>query len=124
MTVCSACRVRTWTRKKTSWNSSTRIRSPETQGWVEAAVKDAPPETRYQFERLGYFCADRFEHAPGRKLVFNRTVTPEGCLEQMTIEPARPLGAGGAPACSPPCLCAMETLIYSSRHMLLLLWVI
>jgi glutaminyl-tRNA synthetase len=45
------------------------------QGWVEAAVKDAAPETRYQFERIGYFCADRFDHVPGGKLVFNRTVT-------------------------------------------------
>ncbi|MDR3395743.1 MAG: glutamine--tRNA ligase/YqeY domain fusion protein [Parasulfuritortus sp.] len=44
------------------------------QGWVESAVKDAAPETRYQFERMGYFCADRFEHTPGEKLVFNRTV--------------------------------------------------
>jgi glutaminyl-tRNA synthetase len=45
------------------------------QGWVEACVKDAAPETRYQFERLGYFCADRVDHKPGGKLVFNRTVT-------------------------------------------------
>ncbi len=45
------------------------------QGWVEAAVRDAAPETRYQFERLGYFCADRHDHQPGRKLIFNRTVT-------------------------------------------------
>jgi glutaminyl-tRNA synthetase len=37
-------------------------------------VNDAPPETRYQFERLGYFCADRLDHRPG-KPVFNRTVT-------------------------------------------------
>jgi glutaminyl-tRNA synthetase len=44
------------------------------QGWVEACVKDATPETRYQFERLGYFCADRLDHRPG-KPVFNRTVT-------------------------------------------------
>jgi glutaminyl-tRNA synthetase len=44
------------------------------RGWVEEAVKNAAPETRYQFERLGYFCADRFEHKPGEKLVFNRTV--------------------------------------------------
>jgi glutaminyl-tRNA synthetase len=44
------------------------------QGWVESAVKDAAPETRYQFERMGYFCADRFEHKSGEKLVFNRTV--------------------------------------------------
>jgi glutaminyl-tRNA synthetase len=45
------------------------------QGWVEACVKDAAPETRYQFERLGYFVTDRREHQPGGKLVFNRTVT-------------------------------------------------
>jgi glutaminyl-tRNA synthetase len=45
------------------------------QGWVEAAVRDAEPETRYQFERLGYFCTDRREHQPGGTLVFNRTVT-------------------------------------------------
>ena len=45
------------------------------QGWVETAVNDAAPETRYQFERLGYFCADRHDHQPGGKLVFNRTVT-------------------------------------------------
>ncbi len=45
------------------------------QGWVEPVVRDAMPETRYQFERLGYFCADRREHQPGGKLVFNRTVT-------------------------------------------------
>jgi glutaminyl-tRNA synthetase len=45
------------------------------QGWVEAVVRDAAPETHYQFERLGYFCTDRREHQPGGKLVFNRTVT-------------------------------------------------
>jgi glutaminyl-tRNA synthetase len=44
------------------------------QGWVEACVKDAAPETRYQFERLGYFVTDRRDHRPGTKLVFNRTV--------------------------------------------------
>jgi glutaminyl-tRNA synthetase len=43
-------------------------------GWVESCVKDAAPETRYQFERLGYFCTDRRDHRPG-KPVFNRTVT-------------------------------------------------
>jgi glutaminyl-tRNA synthetase len=45
------------------------------QGWVEACVKDAAPETRYQFERLGYFCTDRRDHQTGVKQVFNRTVT-------------------------------------------------
>jgi glutaminyl-tRNA synthetase len=45
------------------------------QGWVEAAVQDAAPETHYQFERLGYFCTDRRDHQAGGRLVFNRTVT-------------------------------------------------
>jgi glutaminyl-tRNA synthetase len=45
------------------------------QGWVEPAVGEALPEVRYQFERVGYFCADRFDHRPGQRLVFNRTVT-------------------------------------------------
>ena len=45
------------------------------QGWVESAVRDAAPETHYQFERLGYFCTDRREHQLGGTLVFNRTVT-------------------------------------------------
>jgi len=46
----------------------------EVRGWAEACVRDAAPETRYQFERLGYFCTDRFEHRAGERLVFNRTV--------------------------------------------------
>jgi len=43
-------------------------------GYVEACVLGAAPETRYQFERLGYFVTDRKEHVPGRRPVFNRTV--------------------------------------------------
>lgn len=41
---------------------------------VEKSLTQAKPEARYQFERQGFFCADRFDHAPGRA-VFNRTVT-------------------------------------------------
>ncbi len=44
------------------------------QGFVEPSLAQAAPGTQYQFERLGYFCADPVESAPG-KLVFNRTVT-------------------------------------------------
>ncbi len=44
-------------------------------GWAESCVSGAEPESRYQFERLGYFCADRHEHQPGGRPVFNRTVT-------------------------------------------------
>ena len=40
---------------------------------LEPCVTGATAGTRYQFERMGYFCVDK-ESAPG-KLVFNRTVT-------------------------------------------------
>ncbi len=40
---------------------------------LEPAVAGAAPMTRYQFERLGYFCVDRDSTAGG--LVFNRTST-------------------------------------------------
>jgi glutaminyl-tRNA synthetase len=40
---------------------------------LEPSVAGASPGTRYQFERLGYFCVDP-DSQPGR-LVFNRTVT-------------------------------------------------
>jgi glutaminyl-tRNA synthetase len=41
--------------------------------WVEPSLKDAEPGTRFQFERLGYFCVDSVDSKPD-KLVFNRTV--------------------------------------------------
>ena len=40
---------------------------------VEPALAEAPPGTRFQFERLGYFCVDP-DSQPGAP-VFNRTVT-------------------------------------------------
>ena len=46
----------------------------EIQAWVEASANDLPPESRWQFERLGYFVTDRRDHTQG-KPVFNRTVT-------------------------------------------------
>jgi glutaminyl-tRNA synthetase len=39
----------------------------------EPSLKEARPEVRYQFERLGYFTLDK-DSVPG-KLVFNRTIT-------------------------------------------------
>ena len=41
---------------------------------VEASLANPLPESRYQFERIGYFCFDALDSADG-KLVFNRTVT-------------------------------------------------
>ena len=43
------------------------------EGIAEPALADVQPEARYQFERVGYFCADRHACRDG-KLVFNRTV--------------------------------------------------
>jgi glutaminyl-tRNA synthetase len=38
---------------------------------IEPSVRDAERGTKYQFERLGYYCVDRDS---GNKLVFNRTI--------------------------------------------------
>lgn len=39
----------------------------------EPSLANAAPEDRFQFERMGYFCADRHASKPGQP-VFNRTV--------------------------------------------------
>ena len=44
------------------------------QGFVEPALAAAQAGSAWQFERHGYFVADREDHAPG-KLVFNRSTT-------------------------------------------------
>jgi glutaminyl-tRNA synthetase len=41
---------------------------------IEPSVQGDPPGSRYQFERVGYFCSDRVE-STADALVFNRTVT-------------------------------------------------
>ncbi|MBU9189686.1 glutamine--tRNA ligase/YqeY domain fusion protein [Burkholderia gladioli] len=43
------------------------------QAYVEPGTESAAPEARYQFERHGYFVADRHDSKPG-KPVFNRIV--------------------------------------------------
>ena len=42
--------------------------------YVEPSLANAAPGSRYQFERLGYFCVDTKDTTPER-LVFNRTAT-------------------------------------------------
>jgi glutaminyl-tRNA synthetase len=42
--------------------------------YLEPSLKDAGPEERFQFERHGYFVADRVDAKPGEP-VFNRAVT-------------------------------------------------
>ncbi len=41
---------------------------------VEPGLANAAPGSRYQFERLGYFCVDPVDSRDG-KLVFNRAVS-------------------------------------------------
>ena len=41
---------------------------------VEPSLANAAPGSRFQFERLGYFCLDSIDSHPGA-LVFNRAVT-------------------------------------------------
>lgn len=43
-------------------------------GYVEPAAADATPEQSFQFERIGYFVADRYDHRSAAP-VFNRSVT-------------------------------------------------
>jgi len=41
---------------------------------VEIGLQDSQPEQHFQFERVGYFVTDRYEHS-AQRLVFNRCVT-------------------------------------------------
>jgi len=41
---------------------------------LEPGLRDAAPDQRFQFERHGYFVADRVDSRPGAP-VFNRSVT-------------------------------------------------
>jgi glutaminyl-tRNA synthetase len=41
--------------------------------WVEPSLAEADPDTRFQFERVGYFCADSRDSSRSH-LVFNRAV--------------------------------------------------
>lgn len=45
------------------------------QTWVEPSLGAAAPGTSFQFERHGYFVADRKDHGKDGKIVFNRTTT-------------------------------------------------
>ena len=62
-----------------------------TDSKIEPSVKSAPSGTRYQFERIGYFCVDR-DSSPDR-LVFNRTVTLKDAWAKIEARDRGP-GAG------------------------------
>ncbi len=54
---------------------------------IEPLLAQAAPEARYQFERLGYFCADRWDHSADTP-VFNRTVTLRDTQAKAAARPA------------------------------------
>jgi glutaminyl-tRNA synthetase len=58
------------------YRSSLNANSKQTAAaaYLESAMANAEPESTVQFERLGFFTADRFDHQPECS-VFNRTVT-------------------------------------------------
>ena len=55
---------------------------------IEPALAEAAPGTRFQFERLGYFCVDP-DSRPGAP-VFNRTVTLKDTWARITARAASP----------------------------------
>ena len=63
-------------RGEQDWKTCINPASLETLdgGLIEPDLAQAEPEQRFQFERLGYFCADREDWRPDRP-VFNRIVT-------------------------------------------------
>ncbi|PAP77882.1 glutamine--tRNA ligase/YqeY domain fusion protein [Rubrivirga marina] len=63
----------------------------EKTGYVEPSVADDPPDTRYQFERIGYFWRDPEDSLPGA-LVFNRIVALRDSWAKKE-EPAAPASA-------------------------------
>ncbi len=48
--------------------------SINTNCYLEPSLQETKPEDKYQFERIGYFCVDRYDSTID-KLVFNRTTT-------------------------------------------------
>jgi glutaminyl-tRNA synthetase len=66
----------------------------ETQGFVEPSVGSDEPDTRYQFERLGYFRQDPVDSGSER-LVFNRIVALKSTFDAAPGEEGR-VSAGGS----------------------------
>jgi glutaminyl-tRNA synthetase len=73
---------------------------------IEPALATLKPEDRVQFERVGYFCADRYDYKP-EKPVFNRTVGLKDSWakiekqDQKNNAPAAPAPAAPAPEKAP-----------------------
>lgn len=54
------------------------------KGYVEPSLAGTAPGSKYQFERIGYFCADKDSSV--EKPVFNRTVTLKDSWSKMTAK--------------------------------------
>ncbi len=69
--------------------------------FVEASVRHDPPGSRYQFERVGFFCSDEIDSSAER-LVFNRTVTLRDTWAKVSgaqkVDEGRPQRKQHAPA--------------------------
>ncbi|UCE35454.1 MAG: glutamine--tRNA ligase/YqeY domain fusion protein [Deltaproteobacteria bacterium] len=68
---------------------------------VEPSLSGAAPGSRYQFERLGYFCADPLDSQEGA-LVFNRTVTLRDTWAKIEKAQAKEAPVAEAPAQAKP----------------------
>ncbi|HEY0809329.1 MAG TPA: glutamine--tRNA ligase/YqeY domain fusion protein [Longimicrobiales bacterium] len=74
---------------------------------IEPSVRNDPPGSRYQFERVGFFCSDEYD-STAEKLVFNRTVTLRDTWAKVTGaqkldegRPQRKEAKASAPAAAP-----------------------
>jgi glutaminyl-tRNA synthetase len=63
---------------------------------LEPSLLNAPLSARYQFERLGYFCLDARDSAPG-KLVWNRTIDLRDSWAKIEEKDKSPAATAGAP---------------------------
>jgi len=76
---------------------------------VEPSIANDPPGSRYQFERLGYFCSDPVDSKPGA-LVFNRTVTLRDSWTKAAATDGRPERAPAKPKVVKPAAEAPQPL--------------
>ncbi len=67
------------------------------EGYIEPSVLQDPTDTRYQFERLGYFWPDPVDSKPGH-LVFNRIVTLRDSWTRAEEKPRIPVETAPQPA--------------------------
>jgi glutaminyl-tRNA synthetase len=68
---------------------------------IEPSLSGAVPGSRYQFERLGYFCVDPLDSQEGA-LVFNRTVTLRDTWAKIEKAQAKEAPVAEAPAQAKP----------------------